>query len=61
MTEVQTKKKQPDEAWVRKTPEKIPTFDVGREKETFIEARKDFADLSTSVAPAQQHQQQLQS
>jgi len=56
-TQVQTKEKQPDEAWVRKTPEKIPAFDVEREKETFMEAKKDFADPSTSVAPAQQHQQ----
>ena len=61
MTQVQNKEKQPDEVWIRKTPEKVPTFDVGREKETFMEARKDFADPSTSVAPAQQHQQQLQS
>ena len=30
--EVKNKEKQPDEAWVRKTPNKIPTFDVGREK-----------------------------
>ena len=52
---------QPDEAWVRKTPEKILAFDVGREKETFMEAKKDFADPITSVTPAQQHQQQLQS
>ena len=51
--QVQTKEKQPDEAWVRKTPEKIPVFDVEREKETFMEAKKDFADPSTSVAPAQ--------
>ena len=46
-TQVQTKEKQPDEAWFHKTPEKIPTFDVGREKETFMEAKKDFADPST--------------
>ena len=52
-TQVQNKEKQPDEAWVRNTPEKVPTFDVGREKETFMEARKDFADPSTSVAPTQ--------
>ena len=31
-TQVQNKGKQPGEAWVRKTPEKIPAFDVGREK-----------------------------
>ena len=54
--EVQTKEKQPDGAWVRKTPEKIPTFDVEREKGTFMEGKKDFADPSTSVAPAQQYQ-----
>ena len=61
MTQVQTKEKQHGKAWVRKTPEKFPTFDVGREKETFMEAKKYFADLSTSVAPAQQHQHQSQS
>ena len=58
---MQNKEKQSDEAWVRKTLEKVPTFNEGRKKETFMEARKDFADPSTSVATAQQHQQQLQS
>ena len=53
-TQVQNKEKQPDEAWVRKTPEKIPIFDVGREKGTFMEAKKDFADSRTSVAATQQ-------
>ena len=56
----QVQNKQPDEAWVCKTPQKIPSFDVGREKGTFMEAKKDFADPRTSVATAQQHQQQLQ-
>ena len=60
-TQVQNKGKQPDEAWVHKTPEKIPVFDVGREKGTFMEAKKEFADSRTSVASTQQHQQQLQS
>ena len=59
-TQVQNKEKHLYEAWVRKTLEKVPTFDVEREKETFMEAKKDFADPSTLVAPAQQHQQQLQ-
>ena len=54
MTEVQNKEKQPAEAWVRKAPEKIPAFDVEREKETFMEAKRDFADPNTSVIPAQQ-------
>ena len=54
--QVQNKEKQPDEAWVRKTPEKIPSFDVGREKGTFMESKKDFADPRTSVATTQQHQ-----
>ena len=58
-TEVQNKEKQPVEG-VRKDPEKIPVFDVKREKETFMEAKRDFADPNTSVAPAQQPQQQLQ-
>ena len=61
MTQMQNKEKQPDEDWVHKTPEKFPTFDVGREKETFMEAKKNFVDLSTAVAPTQQHQQQSQS
>ena len=30
--QVPNKGKQPDKAWVHKTPEKIPAFDVGREK-----------------------------
>ena len=59
-TQVQNKEKQPDEAWVRKTLDKIPSFDVGREKETFMEAKKYFVDPSTLVAPVQQHQQQAQ-
>ena len=53
-TQIQHQEKQLDEAWVRKAPDKIPTFDVGREKETFLEAKKDFADPRPPVAPAQQ-------
>ena len=60
-TQVHNKGKQPDEAWFRKTPEKISAFDVGREKGTFMEDKKYFADPRTSVATTQQHQQQLQS
>ena len=56
MTEVPNKEKQPAEAWVRKAPEKIPAFDVEREKETFMEAKRDFSNPNTSVAPAQQPQ-----
>ena len=59
-TQVQNKEQQPDKAWVCKTPEKIPAFDVEREKETFMEDQKDFAEPRTSVATTQQHQQQLQ-
>ena len=60
MMQVQNTEKQFIEAWVHKTPEKILAFDVGREKETFMEAKKDFADPKTSVATMQQHQQQSQ-
>ena len=60
MTQVQNTGKQPVEAWVCKTPEKILAFDVGREKGTFMESKKDFADPGTSIATTQQHQQQLQ-
>ena len=56
-TELQNKEKQPDEAWVCNAPVKVPTFDIEREKETFMEAKRDFSTPSTSVAPTQQHQQ----
>ena len=55
--QVSNKGKQPDEAWVRKTLEKIPIFDVGREKVTFMEAKKYFAEPRTLVATMQQHKQ----
>ena len=54
--QVQNKRKQPDEAWVCKTSEKIPAFDVGREKEIFMEAKKYFADPIPSVETTQQPQ-----
>ena len=53
MMQVQNKGKQPDEDWVRKILEEILSFDVGREKGTFMEAKKDFADPRTSVATTQ--------
>ena len=45
------------EPWVRKTPEKILAFDVGKEKGTIMEAKKYFADMRTSVETTQQHHQ----
>ena len=60
MTEAQNKEKQPDEAWVRKAPAKVPSIDIKREKQTFLEANKYFADPSTVVVPAQPHQQESQ-
>ena len=51
--EVLNKEKQPTEAWVRKVPRKIPTVDVEREKETFMEAKRDFTDPNTLVVPTQ--------
>ena len=59
-TEAQNKEKQPDEAWVRKAPVKVPASNLEKEKETFMEAQKYFVDSSTSVVPAQPHQQQSQ-
>ncbi len=56
-TELKNKCKELDRAWIRKTPEKVPDFDVRREKDTFMEAREDFADPITSVSTAHQHQQ----
>ena len=57
---IQPVEKQPDEAWVRKALVKVPAFDIEREKETFMEAKKYFVDSSTAVAPAQPHQPQSQ-
>lgn len=43
------KGKQPEEdGWVCKSPEKEATFDLARAKETFMEAKKSFAEASTS-------------
>ena len=57
-TDVQSKEKQPDEAWVRKAVEKAPAFDVRQEKETFLEARRDFADPDLSAAKKKHEQSQ---
>ncbi len=59
-TQVQNKRKQIEEPWVRKTLEKILAFDVRREKDTFMQARKDFAHPNMSVGVTQQERQQLQ-
>jgi len=43
------KGKQPEESvWVHKAPTKEPTFDLERAKETFMEAKKNFMEASTS-------------
>lgn len=43
------KGKQPEEStWVCKAPTKEPEFDLERAKETFMEAKRSFADASTS-------------
>ena len=52
-THIQNTPNRPAEALVRKAPEKIPAFDIIREKETFMEAKKDFAGPSPPSAPAQ--------
>ena len=42
------KGKQPEEnTWVRKAPTKKPEFDLDRAKETFMEAKKSFVEVST--------------
>ena len=53
MTHIQKMPNRPVEALVRKAPEKIPAFDIIREKETFLEAKKIFAGPSPPSAPAQ--------
>ena len=58
--DAQCQVKQPDEAWVRKAIEKTPAFDVRREKETFLEARQDFANPDLPAANKQHQQLQSQ-
>ena len=53
--QVQNTEKHLDEPRVRKTLEKVPAFDVNREKETFMEAQQYFAD--PPVATTQQYHQ----
>ena len=48
--------KRPAEARVCKAPEKIPAFDIAREKETFMEFKKYFTGPSTYVTLVQHHQ-----
>ena len=55
-TQIQPAEKQPDEAWVRKAAVKVPAFDIERENETFMEAKKDFVYSSPAVATTQPHQ-----
>ena len=50
-THIQTQEEQLDEAWVHKAPLKIPAFDIEREKETFMDAKKYFVDSIPAVAP----------
>ena len=59
-TDAQCQAKQPNEDWVCKAVGKTPAFDVRREKETFLEARQDFADPDLPVANKQHQQLQSQ-
>ena len=53
MTHIQNTPNRPTEALVRKAPVKIPAFDIIREEETFMEAKKYFAGPSPLSAPTQ--------
>jgi len=49
VTTGEDKGKQPEEnTWVRKAPKKQPEFDLEHTKKTFMEAKKSFAEASTS-------------
>lgn len=55
MTTGEDKGKQPEEGeWVRKDPEKEVGFGLERAKETFMEAKKIFAEASTSGSQVRQ-------
>jgi len=50
----ENKGKQPEEdTWVRKAPIKETKLELERAKETFMEAKKSFAEASTSVSKDQ--------
>ena len=57
MTELKNKGKELEGAWIHKAQEKVLSFDVRREKYTYMEARKYFADPRMSVLNIQQQQQ----
>ena len=46
-------KKTEENTWVRKAPAKEPEFDLERAKETFMEAKKSFAEAPTSSSKDQ--------
>ena len=58
VTHIHPAENHPADAWFHKAPMKFLAFDIEREKETFMEAKKYFVDSSTAVVPAQQHQQE---
>ncbi len=60
MIEPSNKGKELKGAWIRKKPEKVPAFDVRREKYTFLEARKDFTDPRTSTSNIHAQRKKLQ-
>lgn len=46
--------KQPTMEWVRKSAMRLPTFDVQKEKETFLQARGDFTNTGASCSKARE-------
>ena len=42
--------KQPTTEWVRKSTMELPTFDLQKEKETFLQAQRDLCDMGTSCS-----------
>ena len=41
---------QPTEEWVQKSTMKPPPFDLQKEKETFLQAQRDFCDMGASCS-----------
>lgn len=46
-------KKKVEETWITKTTEKAPRFNIQKQKETFMGAKRSFMDVGTSISSGQ--------
>ena len=51
--------KQPTVEWVKKSAMRPPTFDVHKEKETFLQAQIDFTNMEASCSKASKQRNEI--